>query len=133
MVWPVFLTVALAASPPTPPRIPPGGAALYRLACAYCHGTQGQGNQHAGAPALWGPHSLLLRSAYPTPNALRLFIQHNMPLLPVNGVNPGSLTSAQATSLAQYLWRQNAAPNPRAGEPSGVPHPSPSASRASNS
>jgi cytochrome c len=103
MRWPLVVALVLSATPKIAVPVPSTGDALYRTACAYCHGAHGQGGVRRHAPPLWGPHSQLLKGAYDTPNALRQFIQHNMPLEPVNGINPGSLTEPQATSLTQYI------------------------------
>lgn len=83
------------------------GAALYQEACAYCHGSQGQGGVRLGAPQLWGKNNLIQNGAYATPAALATFIQRYMPLDPVNGINPGSLTRVQAQSVARYILSQN--------------------------
>ncbi|NMP23211.1 c-type cytochrome [Sulfobacillus harzensis] len=82
------------------------GAALYQQACAYCHGATGQGGVRQSAPKLWGKNNVVQNSAYRTPGALSEFIQRYMPLQPVNGVNPGSLTKTQAQSLAHYILSQ---------------------------
>lgn len=84
------------------------GATLYQTACAYCHGLRGQGNVRLSAPKLWGPGNIVSGGAYGSLAALTQFIAHNMPLQPVNGINPGSLSPAQAHSLAQYIRHQGA-------------------------
>lgn len=83
------------------------GAALYQEACAYCHGSSGQGGVRLGAPKLWGKNNLVQHGAYATPGAMASFIQRYMPLDPVNGINPGSLTRVQAQSVARYILSQN--------------------------
>jgi thiosulfate dehydrogenase len=59
------------------------------------------------APRLWGPGNLVQHSTYSTLSPLSAFIRQYMPLEPVNGVNPGSLTQAQAKNLAQYILSHN--------------------------
>ena len=60
-----------------------------------------------GAPRLWGSGNLVQNSTYSTVGPLSAFIRQYMPLQPVNGVNPGSLTQGQAKSLAQYILSRN--------------------------
>ncbi len=90
--------ISSAASP-----TPLTGAALYQEACAYCHGSSGQGGVRERAPRLWGKNNTVQGGAYGTPAALSQFIKRYMPLNPVNGINPGSLTRDQAKSLARYI------------------------------
>lgn len=80
-----------------------GGPTLYQAACAYCHGPLGQGGVRESAPKLWGADNALTHSVYRTPHALGQFIQQNMPTQPVNGINPKSLSTRQAQSLARYI------------------------------
>lgn len=79
------------------------GSALYQKACAYCHGSSGQGGVRQSAPKLWGRHNTIQGGAYSTSAALGQFIKRYMPLEPVNGINPGSLTQTQAQSVARYI------------------------------
>jgi thiosulfate dehydrogenase len=67
-------------------------AALFQQKCQVCHGAAGKG---ASAPKL----DAGLTTRFQTQAALQSFIQKNMPFN-----NPGSLTQAQAGSLARYLW-----------------------------
>lgn len=105
-----FATWASAHAAGNPSRVSggtlPGGSALYAQSCAYCHGTRGQGGVRLGAPKLWGPGNVVSGSAYGTVTPLSQFIKQYMPLDPVNGVNPGSLTTAQSQSLARYILSQ---------------------------
>lgn len=94
---------AHATTPSTSGGTLPMGSALYAEACAYCHGSHGQGGVRLGAPRLWGSGNVVQGSAYSTPGALSQFIKQYMPLDPVNGINPGSLTTSQAQSLAHYV------------------------------
>lgn len=66
--------------------------ALYSTKCAKCHGAQGQG----GIGSVLNTSAVLQK--YPTQTSLASFIQKSMPF-----DNPGSLTNAQATSLAAYV------------------------------
>jgi cytochrome c len=95
-----------AAPSLNPPAALTVGSQLYQAACAYCHGVQGQGNVRLSAPRLWGPGNAVSGSAYGSLTSLTQFITHNMPLEPVNGINPGSLSPMQAKSLAQYILHQ---------------------------
>ncbi len=105
------LATACGALPATSSSNPAAlnGQALYHETCAYCHGANGQGNVRLSAPKLWGKGNLIQGSAYDTPQALTQFVKRYMPLQPVNGLNPGSLTTSQAQSLAQYILAQNRA------------------------
>lgn len=94
-----FMAPVSSAASPTPLT----GAALYQEACAYCHGASGQGGVRDRAPKLWGKNNTVQGGAYSSPAALSQFIRRYMPLDPVNGINPGSLTRAQAQSLARYI------------------------------
>lgn len=80
------------------------GAALYKHVCYYCHGTHGQGFQHGwAAPPLWGPGSYAQGAGMSSLKMLTSFIKTAMPVAPVNGVNPGSLTVQQAQDIAAYV------------------------------
>jgi mono/diheme cytochrome c family protein len=67
-------------------------AALFQQKCQVCHGAGGKG---ASAPKL----DAGLTTRFQTQASLQDFIQKNMPFN-----SPGSLTQAQAGSLARYLW-----------------------------
>ncbi len=107
------------AAHPSRPRAAQGtaavraGAQLFRHVCYYCHGPQGQGdNHHSGAPALWGPNSPLvadpsLVGSLSTLAGLTAFIHHNMPLAPVNGVAAAGLTLQQAHDAAAFIRYQD--------------------------
>ena len=83
------------------------GRTLFRQVCAYCHGTNGQGGARMGAPRLWGKGNVVQGGAYDTPASLSRFIQQYMPVEPVNGINPGSLTPGEAQDLAGYILSKN--------------------------
>lgn len=104
--WIGVATPTMAMSPHTTPPALTTGKNLYRSTCAYCHGDGGQGGVRLAAPRLWGTGNILQHSAYSRLPALSRFIQQYMPLRPVNGVSPGSLTPAQAQSLARYIKTQ---------------------------
>src|SRR5580698_9327626 len=48
-----YPTLPASENPPDPQR----GAQLFAKTCAACHGADGQGNEAAGMPPLWGPGS----------------------------------------------------------------------------
>jgi cytochrome c len=86
------------------------GAELYRHVCYYCHGMNGAGNANqSGAPALWGPNSVVTpdNPTTSTLSALAQYIQQNMPLQTVGGVAPGTLSGQQALNVAAYIWQKN--------------------------
>ena len=82
----------------------PDGAAIYRVRCAFCHGDGGRGDGPAGrrlqpqpanftAPAFWTVH---------TAEQVGQTILRGVPGTSMPGYE-GTLTSAQLTSLVQYL------------------------------
>lgn len=82
-------------------------ATQYASTCAYCHGSDGSGDQRLNAPALWGRSSVIPQSAYASLPALSQYIRQYMPPTPLNGVNPGSLPQTEAQRLAAYLLHKN--------------------------
>ncbi|MDA8206893.1 MAG: c-type cytochrome [Thermaerobacter sp.] len=93
---------AMASSLSPTPALSSGGT-LYMQACSYCHGNHGQGGLRQSAPKLWGSGNFVTDSAYGKVAPLSQFIRQYMPLQPVNGINPGSLSPAQAQDLARYI------------------------------
>jgi thiosulfate dehydrogenase len=89
------------------------GAKLYEHVCYYCHGTNGQGFQHGwAAPPLWGPESYAQGAGMSKLAMLTNFIKTAMPVAPVNGVKPGSLTEQQAQDIAAFVLSH---PRPKPG------------------
>lgn len=108
------LLTGCGSAPPATTSAPPttahstqfniaAGQQLYAHVCYYCHGTQGQGGQ---GPALWGPSSVIPGSGW-NQATLASFIQQNMPQATVNGVAPGSLSTAQANNVAAFILSKN--------------------------
>src|SRR5579875_1573956 len=75
-----FVTVH-AAAPPNKAA----GAKIFAAKCAACHGADGQGNDSAGFPPLWGPKSFNSGAGMNT--KMPAFVKANMP-----PTAPGSLT-----------------------------------------
>lgn len=71
------------------------GMALFKRDCVTCHGVGGNGTN--SAPRLSAPSGVA--STFGSPTQLKTFIEANMP-----ANNPGSLSSVQASNLAQYVW-----------------------------
>ena len=67
-------------------------AALFQKKCQVCHGPGGVG---ASAPKL----DAGMRSRFSTQSSLQSFIKKNMPFN-----DPGTLSDAQASALARYIW-----------------------------
>lgn len=80
------------------------GQEFYAHVCAYCHGDQGQGFQHGfPAPPLWGPNSYAQGAGMSKQEDLSAFIKAAMPVVPVNGVSPGSIPAQTAENVAAYV------------------------------
>lgn len=72
------------------------GAAVYRGACARCHGDEGGGM--AKVPALWGAKSYSVGASMARQERAASFIRHNMPF-----DKPGTLTDREAYDVAAYI------------------------------
>ena len=86
----------LPASETTPD--PARGAQLFAKSCAACHGENGQGNEPAAIPPLWGPGSFNRGAGMHEVEKAARFIRANMP----QG-QEGTLTPDQARDLAAYI------------------------------
>jgi thiosulfate dehydrogenase len=89
-----------SSTPPSPER----GAQLFAKSCVACHGANGQGNDAAGIPVLWGPGSYNAGAGMHDVEKAARFIRANMPLGQEN-----TLTPDQARDLAAYI---NGKPHP---------------------
>jgi len=98
-LWTLILPIAITAT--APPLAT--GQTLYQATCAYCHGVRGQGDVRLNAPRLWGKGSALTGTSGTTNGHLAQYIAQFMPMIPVNGTSSGSLSGAQASSLAHYI------------------------------
>jgi thiosulfate dehydrogenase len=78
------------------------GAAVYRAACAKCHGAEGAGT--AVAPPVWGPESYNIGAGLTRVRTAATFIKNNMPF-----DRPGTLEDQQAFDVAAYV---NGRPRP---------------------
>jgi thiosulfate dehydrogenase len=74
------------------------GAQLFAKSCAACHGENGQGNDAAAIPPLWGPGSFNKGAGMHEVEKAARFIRANMP----QG-QEGTLTPDQARDLAAYI------------------------------
>ena len=83
-----------AANPPDPKR----GAQLFDKTCAACHGADGQGNESAAIPPLWGAQSFNAGAGMHEVEKAARFIRANMPLGQGN-----TLTPDQARDIAAYI------------------------------
>jgi thiosulfate dehydrogenase len=110
-----YLAFLSWGTPPAPPRpstrlqkwaaFTPdtgSGAAVFRAACAKCHGPDGQGT--AVGPPVWGAGSYNVGAGMARVRTAADFIRENMPF-----DQPGTLTDQQALDVAAYL---NARPRP---------------------
>jgi cytochrome c len=80
------------------------GQKLYAKSCVVCHGANGQGSANSfHAPGLWPPAATASAVSSLGLSGLTSFIKQNMPLVPTNGVAPGSLSTADATALATFI------------------------------
>ena len=86
--------LAVSATPPDAGR----GAQLFVKSCAACHGADGQGNEAAAIPPLWGPKSFNKGAGMHEVEKAARFIRANMP----QG-QEGTLTPDQARDLAAYI------------------------------
>jgi thiosulfate dehydrogenase len=86
-----FVTVH-AAAPPNKAA----GAKIFAAKCAACHGADGQGNDSAGFPPLWGPKSFNSGAGMNT--KMPAFVKANMP-----PTAPGSLTDQEAVDVSAYV------------------------------
>ena len=77
---------------------PQRGAQLFAKSCAACHGADGQGNEGAAIPPLWGPQSFNKGAGMHEVEKAARFIRANMP----QG-QEGTLTPDQARDLAGYI------------------------------
>ena len=93
---------ALPASTMTPD--PARGAQVFTKSCAMCHGENGQGNEAAAIPPLWGPGSFNGGAGMHEVEKAARFIRANMP----QG-QEGSLSPEQARDVAAYI---NSKPRP---------------------
>jgi thiosulfate dehydrogenase len=77
---------------------PQRGAQLFAKTCAACHGADGQGNEAAAIPPLWGAQSFNKGAGMHEVEKAARFIRANMP----QG-QEGTLTPDQARDLAAYI------------------------------
>jgi thiosulfate dehydrogenase len=87
---------------------PERGAQLFGKSCASCHGANGQGNDAAGIPPLWGPQSFNAGAGMHEVEKAARFIRANMPL-----GQEGSLTPEQARDIAAYIDSRPRPADPR--------------------
>ena len=90
---------------------PARGAQLFAKNCAACHGADGQGNEAAGIPVLWGPGSYNKGAGMHEVEKAARFIRANMPLGQEN-----TLTPDQARDIAAYVNDK-----PRPADPRTLP------------
>jgi thiosulfate dehydrogenase len=81
---------------PSGPADKAAGAKVYAAQCAACHGANGQGNDAAGFPPLWGPKSFNTGAGMNTKMAA--FVRVAMPLN-----SPGSLSDQQAVDVSAFV------------------------------
>lgn len=105
---PTGVTLPGQGYPLLPPSKNPGdpvrGEKLFATTCSACHGTDGQGNEAAGIPPLWGPGSFNKGAGMHEVEKAARFIRANMP----QG-QEGTLTPGQARDVAAYI---NSKPRP---------------------
>lgn len=89
------LQVVAPAGPPDAVR----GRTLFALDCSICHGANGEGSLIA--PPLWGPASFNVGAGMARVRTAAAFIKATMPFN-----RPGTLSSADAFDVAQYLVSQ---------------------------
>lgn len=89
-----YPVLPLAKNPPDPQR----GAEVFAKSCAACHGADGQGNEAAGIPKLWGAGSYNKGAGMHEVEKAARFIRANMPL-----GQEGTLTPDQARDVAAYI------------------------------
>ena len=93
-----------SSTPPNPER----GAQLFGKNCVACHGADGQGNDAAGIPPLWGDRSFNAGAGMHEVEKAARFIRANMP----QG-QEGTLTPDQARDIAAYIDSKPRPADPR--------------------
>lgn len=93
-----------STTPPDPQR----GAQLFAKSCAACHGDNGQGNEAAAIPPLWGAQSFNAGAGMHEVEKAARFIHANMP----QG-QEGSLTPEQARDVAAFIDSKPRPADPR--------------------
>ena len=84
------------------------GGELFAQSCAACHGADGQGNDDAGIPPLWGPRSFNKGAGMHEVEKAARFIAANMPL-----GQEGTLSPDQARDIAAYVDSKPRPDDPR--------------------
>ena len=97
-----------SANAPDPKR----GEELFAKNCVACHGADGQGNDAAGFPPLWGPRSYNGGAGMHEVEKAARFIRANMPLGQEN-----TLTPDQARDLAAFIDNKPRPADPRTLKP----------------
>ena len=87
---------------------PKRGAQLFGRSCAACHGANGEGNDSAAIPPLWGPQSYNGGAGMHEVEKAARFIRANMPL-----GQESTLTPDQARDIAAYIDSRPRPADPR--------------------